>query len=275
MPWFVSNRKWPRSSVSKVPAEADCRTWAAAAREAKVAGSTRRTGKNKHTVWTSQDSCNTGTEIMTLENTQCQCSWLYMEDVNTGAYCIHMQCNHYYFEYKLCIPITSLQIIFVSKQVIFLARDKFWPDKKSVWSDKTCFFITCLCQLVLWSSDMKCSIFPHKHCYIVFTLDHKCPVTVRSDPSKLCMPAPHAWIMHAWHACCMHYTCMHCKHEACTRHACKLALLHAFSCMHKESACNRHEKMHACKGLTQLNSWSCMKMHAGMCIHVFWQLILS
>ena len=62
---------------------------------------------------------------MTLENTQCQCSWLYMEDVNTGAYCIHMQFNHYYFEYKFCILITSLQIIFVSKQVIFLARDKF------------------------------------------------------------------------------------------------------------------------------------------------------
>ena len=59
--------------------------------------------------------------------------------------------------------ITSLQIIFVSKQVIFLARDKFRPDKKPVWSDKTCFnSITCLCQLVLWSSNKICCIFVHK-----------------------------------------------------------------------------------------------------------------
>ena len=77
--------------------------------------------------------------------------------------------------------IWSLQIIFGSiKQVICLARDKFWPDKKPVSSDKTYFSITCLRQLVLWSSNR---IKTFHFCtqtlsYIVFTLDHKCPVTV-------------------------------------------------------------------------------------------------
>ena len=50
------------------------------------------------------------------------------------------------------------------------------------------------------------------------------------DPSKLCMPALHAWIMHAgMHAACMPQAC-----SACMRHASKLAHLHAFSCMNEE-----------------------------------------
>ena len=70
-------------------------------------------------------------------------------------------------------------IIFVSKQVICPAT------AKPVCSDKTCFSIMCLYKLLLWSSNkLKHSIFVHKLCYLVFTLDHKCPVTV-SDQAKI------------------------------------------------------------------------------------------
>ena len=51
--------------------------------------------------------------------------------------------------------------------------------------------------------------------------------------------------------------------------ACKLALLHAFSCMHKESACCRHEMMHACRGLYSTENGQLLVQNACMmCMHV-------
>ena len=80
-----------------------------------------------------------------------------------------------------------LQIISDSKQVICPARDKFWPDKKPVWSDGTCFSITCLHQLILWSSNKikTLHLWAQTSSYIVFKLDLKCPVTVSGQAKIL------------------------------------------------------------------------------------------
>lgn len=73
-----------------------------------------------------------------------------------------------------------------------------------------------------------------------------------SVPSKLCTHALHAGILPARLACCM-------------KHAYKLTGLPALSCINKENACCRHEKVNACKGITQEHGrvWRCMQdVHA-------------